>query len=114
LDGWGVGLEAVVPVLRFMEDHPAVDFGSPGALVHFVERFYGKGYEDLLVESIRRKPTAHTAWMLNRLINGTKEPNLRQRRIALMRHARQHSLADNTAMEAIDDFLERLLLIEQD
>ena len=44
----------------------------PGAIVHFVERFYKKGYEELLVESIKRKPTMHTVWMLNRIINGSE------------------------------------------
>ena len=111
VDGWtasGGGLEAVAPILRFMEDHPAVDFGTPGALVHFVERFYGKGYEGLLIESIRRKPTAHTAWMLNRLINGTQEADLRQRLIGLMLQAKAHPLADSTAVEALRNFLEGL------
>ena len=28
-------------ILRFMEKHPSVDYGAIGALVHFVERYYG-------------------------------------------------------------------------
>src|SRR5574338_93795 len=67
----GAGLETVEPVLQFMEEYPAIDFGMPGALVHFVERFYRKGYEEKLVESVQRKPTSVTVWMLNRVINGT-------------------------------------------
>jgi hypothetical protein len=66
------GLDAVDPILRFMEDHPDFYFGSPGPLVHFVETFYRKGYEERLCRSIRRRPTGHTVWMLNRLINGSK------------------------------------------
>lgn len=69
-----VGIEAVEPLLKLMERHPLVDFGVPGAIVHFVERFYKKGYEELLVESIKRKPTMHTVWMLNRIINGCNNP----------------------------------------
>ncbi len=69
-----VGIEAVEPLLRLMERHPLVDFGMPGAIVHFVERYYKKGYEELLVESIKRKPTMHTVWMLNRIINGSENP----------------------------------------
>ena len=53
-----------------MERHPLTDFGSPGPIVHFVETFYKKGYEEELVNSIKRKPTLHTIWMLNRIING--------------------------------------------
>jgi len=56
----------------FMEEHPEIDYGTPGPLVHFLERFYKKGYEEQLVLSIRRKPTCHTIWMLNRLINGAR------------------------------------------
>ena len=66
------GFDAVDPILRFMEEHPDFDFGCPGPLVHFVETFYKKGYEDRLCQSIRRRPTLHTVWMLNRLINGSK------------------------------------------
>ncbi len=52
-----------------MERYPLIEFGSPGALVHYVETFSGKGYEELLYESIEKKPTVHTLWMLNHIIN---------------------------------------------
>ncbi len=65
------GIEAVLPLLQLMERHPMYDFGMPGAIVHFVERFYKKGYEELLIDSVERRPTMHTVWMLNRLINGS-------------------------------------------
>ena len=56
-----------------MERHPLTDFGSPGPIVHFVERFYKKGYEEELLLSLKRMPTLHTVWMLNRLVNGTDQ-----------------------------------------
>ena len=56
-----------------MERHPLTDFGSPGPIVHFVERFYKKGYEEELLLSLKRMPTLHTVWMLNRIINGTDQ-----------------------------------------
>ena len=56
-----------------MERHPLTDFGRPGPIVHFVERFYKKGYEEELLLSLKRMPTLHTVWMLNRLINGTDQ-----------------------------------------
>ena len=43
-----------------------LDFGKPGELVHFVEHFSGRGYEELLAASVRRTPTAHNIWMLHR------------------------------------------------
>lgn len=104
----GVGIEAVEPILRFIETHPDLDFGMPGALVHFVERFYGKGYDDRLIESVRRKPTSPTAWMLNRLINGAKSPEALQQLVAEMHQARVHPLADESARQEIDRFLQRI------
>lgn len=67
-----VGIEAVEPLLQLMERHPLADFGVPGAIVHFVERFYKRGYEQLLMESVKKRPTMHTVWMLNRIINGSE------------------------------------------
>ena len=66
-------LDSVQPLLRLMERHPLTDFGSPGPIVHFVERFYKKGDEEELLLSLKRMPTLHTVWMLNRLINGTDQ-----------------------------------------
>ena len=66
-------LDSVQPLLRLMERHPLTDFGSPGPIVHFVERFYKKGYEEELLLSLKRMPTLHTIWMLNRLVNGTDQ-----------------------------------------
>lgn len=63
-------LASVKPLLQLMERNPLIHFGDPGAIVHFVETFYKKGYEEELVDSIKRKPALHTVWMLNRLING--------------------------------------------
>lgn len=60
----------VKPILKLMENNPTYDFGMPGSLVHFVEKYYKKGYEELLIDSIKRTPTLHTLWMLNRIING--------------------------------------------
>ena len=64
----GAGIEAVTPLLQIMERHPLADFGMPGAMVHFIETFY-PSYEPYLIESLKRRPTLHTVWMLNRCIN---------------------------------------------
>lgn len=59
-------------ILELIEENPNTDFGQPGPLVHFMEKFYNKGYEEKLVKSLERKPTQHTLWMLNRIINASK------------------------------------------
>lgn len=69
----GAGIETITPILQIMERHPLEDFGMPGEMVHFVEKFYRKGYEERLVESLKRRPASHTVWMLNRIINGSAE-----------------------------------------
>jgi hypothetical protein len=90
-----IGFEAVEPILQFMEKHPSIEFGAPGALVHFVEKFYRKGYEEKLLESISRKPIQHTVWMLNRLINGTKDADEKLRLVRVMEQAKQTILLDS-------------------
>jgi hypothetical protein len=106
----GVALEAVDPILQFMEQHPNIDFGTPGALVHFVERFHRKGYEEKLIESVQRKPVAHTVWMLNRLINGTEKVEERKRLIAIMSQVTTNPSADTQTVELANHFLEGLSL----
>lgn len=67
----GYQLEAVEPLLRMIERHPAAYFGAPGAMVHFIEQF-GAEYEKYLTESLKRAPASTTVWMLNRCINAGK------------------------------------------
>lgn len=72
-DGWrarGVGIEGVEAALAFIAAHPDLDYGAPGALVHFAEEFYRKGYEAVLLRAFAARPTPLTAWMVNRLLNG--------------------------------------------
>jgi hypothetical protein len=102
------GIDTIEPILRFMVENPALDFGMPGALVHFVERFYGKGNEEKLIESVERKPIAHTVWMLNRVINGTKILATKQNLIAVMERVKTHSRADQNTVQSATRFLERL------
>src|SRR5689334_9615314 len=65
--------EGVEPVLRFLEEHRDIDLGMPGPLVHYLERYFRRGYEEKLLISLERAPTPRTVWMLNRLLNGLKE-----------------------------------------
>ena len=104
----GLGIEAIEPIIRFMENHPTVDYGAPGALVHFVERFYGNGYEEILVESIKRKPTGHTVAMLNAVINGTKTIKIKKQLIEVMQQVKSNPLADQITLQQANHFLERL------
>jgi len=84
------GLESVSVILKFVEEHPVFDFGTPGALVHFVEKFCDRGYEAELLASIARRPTSHTIWLLNRIINGTKRKADRERLINVLGQIESH------------------------
>lgn len=103
-----VGIESVEPILEFMEAHPHLDYGMPGALVHFVEEFDEDGYVERLTNSINRKPTMLTVWMLNRVINGTQEPATKMILASTMRNAAANPRADKKTVEEINHFLERL------
>ncbi|MCG8763504.1 hypothetical protein G1K46_12335 [Tenacibaculum finnmarkense] len=70
-----VGFEITQDIFDLMEEYPLVEFGSPGALTHFIEGFYNDNqeqYQTILKKSVREKPSIHTLWLLNRVINGTK------------------------------------------
>jgi hypothetical protein len=96
-----------IPVLlRFMEEHPDLDFGAPGPLVHFLERFYRRGYEVELLASLARHPTSHTLWMLNRIINGTADPDQRAQLLDVLRSSAEHPSANKTVRETALGFLQ--------
>ena len=103
-----VGSEAVESILRFMEEHPGVDYGTPGALVHFVERFGKKDYDDKLLASVERKPVAHTVWMLNRMINGAKTPQELEPLVTVMDRVTRNPQADTETVQSATEFLEGL------
>ncbi|WP_186143931.1 hypothetical protein [Burkholderia gladioli] len=70
IDGRSDGGQFLDALFSILENNPNEDFGRPGAIVHTAERYFGKGYEQKLIESLSRNPTVHTVWMLNRVING--------------------------------------------
>lgn len=80
-----------VESFRFIERNAEADLGTPGPLVHFLERFYPR-YCARLVESVERRPTSHTLWMLNRILNGS--PSVHERANLLSLLARVATSAD--------------------
>jgi hypothetical protein len=100
------GLDAgtVTTILRFMEANPELDFGTPGPLVHFVEGLPRDEYDPLLVASVSRKPTRHTLWLLNRVLNATNAGADREKLIGLLRTV-AHDSTDRFVREAARDYL---------
>jgi hypothetical protein len=110
-DAWsraGDGVEMIEPVLRFIEQHPTIDFGMPGPLVHFAEKFCGKGFEEKLMESVERKPMLLTVWMLNRVLNGTSAGPAKRRLHEVMERVRDNQAADQNTLKLVNRFLQRL------
>lgn len=54
-------------LLDFVERLDGADIGSPGPVVHLLERL--PGYEEYLRESLARRPAQLTVWMANRILN---------------------------------------------
>ncbi|MBK7681897.1 MAG: hypothetical protein IPJ26_05215 [Bacteroidetes bacterium] len=67
--------DAIESILELIERSPDIDYGGPGPIAHFMESHYKKGYEELLLKSIDRKPTEYTLYLLHRLINDGANPN---------------------------------------
>ena len=94
--------DLVAPILELIANHPEVDFGSPGELVHFVEKFYHQGYEDLLLESVLKSPTVYNIWMLHRCYNDN-DPNLVRQIQTLVRELKKDKTLDSQVRSMIED-----------
>ncbi len=92
------------PVMfRTIERLDGVDLGSPGPLVHSLER-WGGHYEKLLAESIQRKPTPLSVWMVNRIING--RPPDAESWIAMLRSVAINAVASEETKAQSREFIE--------
>lgn len=94
--------DLVAPILELIANHPEVDFGSPGELVHFVEKFYHQGYEDLLLESVLKSPTVYNIWMLHRCFNDN-DPNLVRQIQILVGELKKDKTLDSQVRSMIED-----------
>lgn len=92
---------SIEPLLMFIEEYPLVDFGFPGEIVHYLEKYYKHGYEDKLIDSIKRRPTRHTVFMLNRLINGNQD----EKYLFLMKAILDRNDVEQAIKEDVQEFL---------
>lgn len=95
--------ELVEPILDIIGTNPTVDFGMPGELVRFVESFYKKGYEELLIDSVKRNPTAHNIWMVHRCYNDINNP-MREKFKALIMELKEDNAVSQDIKAEIDEF----------
>ena len=95
--------ELVAPILEIIESNPDIDFGTPGDLVHFVEKFYKKGYEELLLKSVRKNPTIHNIWMLHRCYIDEDNP-LHSKFSLLIKEIKEDKSVSSKIKEVIEEF----------
>ncbi|MGY3188067.1 hypothetical protein [Lysinibacillus sp. TE18511] len=74
----GYAFDFVEPIFLLVERSPDIDFGGPGPLGSFLEKFYHNGYEDILVKSLQRKPKEYTIYLLERLCNDESNPKRKE------------------------------------
>lgn len=97
-------LPAVPAMLRLIERSADAEFGSPGPLVHALEAI--PGYEDLLVDSLRRQPQDLTVWMANRILNSELVPDARAKWLAILTEVLRHPNASERTKKTAAEFLE--------
>lgn len=97
-----IGTKVIIPLLELLERNPLVNFGRPGAIVHYLEKI--DGYEEQLVKSIEKVPTRHTVWMLNRCINAHDEKESEY--MSLLKNVASRNDIDSSIKECAKEFLE--------
>jgi hypothetical protein len=97
--------EVVIPILfHLVERNPEALLGSPGPIVHSLEAV--GGYEAALRESLHRRPTPLTVWMVNRLLNSDLSPHERRWWLGDLRRVLEHSTATEGAKRDAGRFLD--------
>ena len=95
--------QAVSELFAVMERFPDSDLGSPGPIVHTLERL---NCREELVASIRRRPTDLAIWMVNRVLNTSLSSESRQFYLALLASVATHPSASESARCEAQRFIE--------
>jgi hypothetical protein len=98
-------IRALPAMFCLMERCPEADLGTPGPLVRAIESLDIPQYLALLMESVRRRPMYLNLWMINRVLNATREGAMRTTLLHLFREIRDHS-DDPGLVEIVNGFLE--------
>jgi len=96
---------AIQSMFELMERFPDADLGAPGPLVHEIEAI--DGYQAFLRQSLRRRPTDLTLWMVNRILNSELDEESRRSWLNELRAVASHPDAPASAREAAARFVAR-------
>ena len=92
------------PLCELLERFPFFNFGNPGNIVRYLERFDNEVYVPLLYDSVRREPTEYNVWMVNRYLN-TLDSTEKAEGIMILEEALQKDI-DEGVKEWINEFLD--------
>lgn len=95
---------AIPELFAVMERMPDADLGSPGPLVHTLEKL--TGYEAELVKSVRRCPALLSVWMVNRILNSNLQEHIRAHYLTLLRDVEQRRDISKAVRDDAADFLD--------
>ena len=91
-------------LLELIERHPEADFGTPGPIVSFIERYPRSVYLPFLEQSLLREPNHYNVWMASRLANlGEPIPSLLN---AL--EVSKASVTEDDLVQDLEDVMRRL------
>jgi hypothetical protein len=92
-------------IFAFFEANPDAESGSPGPLVHFLEK--QPEYQTALISSIEKAPVRHTTLMINRILNSKISSEKRAFFTALLQSILTQPRSDETTKEITENFLKR-------
>lgn len=98
-------LRVVSAMFAVMERHPDADLGSPGPLVHSIERVPVTAFEPFLRASVERQPGQLNVWMVNRILNSQLSARHREDLLALLKRVTSHPQASETTRQTAERFL---------
>jgi len=90
------------PLFKLIERSPDIDFGGPGPFGSFLEKFREE-YREKLIESLKRKPTRYTIFLLCRICNAKNDPN-RAEYIKLLKTFANSDFLDDYWKQVISEY----------
>jgi hypothetical protein len=93
-------------LVSIFERFPDADLGSPGPIVHALEKSPIDEHVELLASSLQRRATVMTVWMAERCFRSRLSERNRSRLLAALAGAREQSISGEVA-EAIADALRK-------
>jgi hypothetical protein len=95
-------------IFKFIENCDGSDIGSPGPLVHLVEKNY-PDYVLQLLKSIKAKPTSSSIFLLNRILNSELDAKDRKEYLSLLKFLSQNEAVSDISRKEAYEFYEHQL-----